>query len=118
MGRRCIRWWADVWPGAQDRPGTMPSLGALLEFLWIKAPRAAEAHAVQPELIPSFLQAWFTALESLYPTLEGAYTTHILACRRAELYQYRLLTRPDTREDMAGWVVEGYRWIGGLKCWG
>ncbi|HYF95801.1 MAG TPA: hypothetical protein VD969_26590 [Symbiobacteriaceae bacterium] len=120
MALRIINWWCQAWPGAQDRPGSLPALGALLEFLWIRTPRDAQRHGVQPELLPEVLTDWFRTLERRYPTMAGLYETHVLACGRGELYQHRLLTLPGPgapETDTLGWIVEGYRWIGAGLCW-
>lgn len=120
MAARTVRWWCQSWPGAQDRPGTVPNLGALLEFLWIKAPRDAFRHDVQAELVPEVLAGWFRSLEARYPAVAGLYETHMLACGRGELYEHRLRTLPEPGApdiDTLAWIVEGYRWIGAERCW-
>ncbi|MDF2628311.1 MAG: hypothetical protein K0R39_2142 [Symbiobacteriaceae bacterium] len=117
---RAIRWWCQSWPGAQDRPGTVPNLGALLELLWIKAPRDAVRHDLQPELLPNILAEWFQSLEDRYPAVAGLYEAHMLACGRGELYEHRLRTLPEPGApdtETLAWIVEGYRWIGAERCW-
>ncbi|HWI63711.1 MAG TPA: hypothetical protein VNT75_17895, partial [Symbiobacteriaceae bacterium] len=120
MTERIVRWWCQAWPGAQERPGSLPALGALLEFLWVRAPRDAWRHDVQPERVPGVLAAWFEYLEDRYPGMTGLYETHLLACRRGELYEHRLLTLPEPgapEAEALAWTVEGYRWIGAERCW-
>lgn len=120
MAVRTVRWWCQVWPGAQERPGSMPSLGALLEFLWVRAPRDAHRHGIQPEYVPGCLAAWFRSLEQHHPAMAGLYEPHIFACGRGELYEHRLLTLPEAGApdtDTLAWIVEGYRWIGADRCW-
>jgi len=117
---RTIRWWTQTWPGAQDRPSTMPTLGALLEFLWIKAPRTAYRQAIQAERVPGALADWFRHLEERFPAVAGLYAPHIHLCGCGELYEHRLLTLPEPgapEEETMAWIVEGYRWIGAERCW-
>jgi uncharacterized Zn finger protein len=117
---RTVRWWCQSWPGAQDRPGTVPNLGALLELLWIKAPRDAFRHDLQAELVPGVLADWFRTLEERFPAVAGLYEPHMLACGRGELYEHRLRTLPEPGApdtETLAWIVEGYRWIGSERCW-
>lgn len=114
-----VRWWCSVWPGPQDRVLQVPDVGAVLEFLWVTAPRHAATHGVDPAAVPGVLSAWFAALEAGSPELGGAYAEHLAACAFEDAYGHRLRSLPPAGapgEAALGWIVEGYRWLGPGRC--
>jgi uncharacterized Zn finger protein len=116
---QAVRWWCSLWHGPQDRVLQVPEVGALLEFLWITAPRHAARHGVQAETVAPALGRWFAVLQARYPELAGAYAEHRAACALGDAHAHRLRTLPgegSPQNAVLGWIVEGYRWLGTARC--
>lgn len=106
-----LRWW---WQNAGADEHAPPPLAALLEFLWVSAPRDGARSGISLESLPATLADWFTVLAERQPALRASLADHFAACSLVDAYAQRLRTLPVRAgwEQFRSWEAEGYRWMG------